>query len=656
MSGIFGIIRLQGQPIPPQVTLAMQSSLHHRGGDRTDIWCNQGILLGCTQRWTTPESKNDRQPRHHPNGLVLVADARLDNRDTLLEALQPENTQCLPLTDSQILLLAAARWGMESARRLIGDFAQACLDKRSRCLYCARDIMGVRPLYYAVVKQSLVFASEIKAILASGLVPPDLNYTKIAGNLLRTPYTCTETAYAHIFRLKPGHTLRFDRHGIRLATFWSPLEIPSLPPRNNQAYPLQFRTIFSQAVACRLRRVKDCGSTLSGGLDSSSIASVARNMLQAQGEKLHTFSAIFPNLPPGARRPLDERPFMEAVLESGGFLPHFIVCDRLNPFGELEQLLELMDEPLFGPNLYLHWAMFEKARQCGVTVFLDGIDGDTTVSYGFERLPSLLLKGHWLCLLREIQAMKKVFGQRSGMRLMYQYGLRPLLRTGADHTAARLWPLALSRKLFPLQADFARSLDLGALLRRSLQPLAIGRRQHQYSFCTPAFSEILEMLDKAAATFGLEIRFPFFDQRLIEFCLGLPVDQKLQNGWSRMILRQAMATILPEKVCWRISKANLSPNFNRNLPLLGKEYIETALYASHQPIAEFADLRVLRAAYQDLQQPDSWRQGEKALQLYTATCLNQWLLINRCKSFAGDFLHCPGQDVPATRTNACKKS
>src|SRR5262249_21428435 len=175
---------------------------------------------------------------------------------------------------------------------------------------------------------------------------------------------------------------------------------------------------------CRLRSAHPVGSALSGGLDSSAIACTARNML---GSPLHTFSLIFPGLSDTERRAIDERQYIDRGLQTGNFIPHFIQGDQLSPIRDWAQVHRHLDEANFAPNLYLHWAMYGAARDQGVRVFLDGLDGDTTVSHGFEYLEEMARTLRWAELTKEAQLLaKNLFGGSKPRRVIWKYCVKEM--------------------------------------------------------------------------------------------------------------------------------------------------------------------------------------------------------------------------------------
>src|SRR3989441_8528576 len=258
---------------------------------------------------------------------VLTADARIDNRAELLAALG----RGVEATDAELILGAYQRWGERAPEHLLGDFAFAIWDGRREVLFCARDHFGVKPFYYHHAPGRLfAFGSEIKALLALAEVPRRLNETRVADYLVPLLEDKEITFYEEIVRLPPAHRMTVSRDGMRIEQSWALDPTREIRLKSDAEYAAAFREIFTEAVRCRLRSAFPVGSMLSGGLDSSSIVCVARKLLAEDGGgKLHTFSAIFPDVPE-----CDEREYIEAVLGGHGVKPHYVRGDRLSPLAD----------------------------------------------------------------------------------------------------------------------------------------------------------------------------------------------------------------------------------------------------------------------------------------------------------------------------------
>ena len=219
MSGIFGIVQLDGRPLQSHDLESMRDALAHRGPDGGSIWVGANAGLGQLMLHTTPESLHENLPRYDPkSGLVITADARIDNRADLLASLSLTGADSRDLPDSQIILAAFLRWGSSCAEHLLGDFSFVIWDAQRRKLFCARDHMGIRPLYYYQSGKLLVFASSAQAVVSTPLVPERISDERVAdflvGELEGVNNRCT--FFQDVWRLPPAHTAEFSDLGFRV--------------------------------------------------------------------------------------------------------------------------------------------------------------------------------------------------------------------------------------------------------------------------------------------------------------------------------------------------------------------------------------------------------------------------------------------------------
>ena len=657
MTAICGIFHLDGEPVARGDIAAMSAALAHRGPDRDGLWSSNEVALGHRLLVTTPESLTEQQPVvHSRRELVLVADARIDNRAELLSALHLPRVS--EITDSDIILASYERWGEDCVNRLIGDFAFAIWDGHSRSLFCARDPMGVRPFYYARSDRLFAFGSEIKALFTLDDVDSAIDPDEVALFMGWSHEDRTRTMYRHVVRLPAAHTMVVTQEGVVLRQYWSAESASEVRYKTDDDYVEGFREVFASAVAARLRSARPVGATLSGGLDSSSVVCMSRRLASGDAP-LHTFSLVFPTLPERDLRVIDERPYVDAVIGLGGLSPHFVRGDELSPLRDLRRIVWHLDEPYSAPNLYLHCGMYEAANQQGVRVVLDGFDGDSAISHGFGRLTGLARANDWNTLEAELLSFSAQHGKspsraletyvlphlsdlarqkrylswlrfatgaarRFGLsrtRLAIKYGVRPAL--------ASLGSLAFSQRqddpelslLHPALATTLRRQIAATRRTEQVRNLQSERESHVEGLSQPLYQLTLETADKSAAAFAVEPRYPYFDRRLIEFCLGLPEEQKFGGGWPRFLFRRAMQGILPPMIQWRSTKANLSPNFHRRFRAdVGS--IDGFNDADLAPYVRLESLRNLRDRYQAAKEESSSHCG---LVLFRAAVLGTWL-------------------------------
>lgn len=637
----------------------MSAALAHRGADGSGLWSGDGIGLAHRMLHTTRESTREVQPVVLPaRQLVLVADARIDNREELIRALRIREGE---ISDSEIILAAYARWGEDCVSQLLGDFAFALWDGSARSLFCARDAMGVKPFYYCSSPRLFAFASEIKALLTVPGIHPEIDPEQVGLFLDWHHEDRAATLYRGLLRLPAAHSLRVTSRGASLTRYWDVGNASDVRFANDNDYIEAFRTHFASAVQARMRSAHPIGATLSGGLDSSSVVCMSRKLRDPADPPLHTFSIIFPDLPERELRAIDERNFVDAVLRSGGVDPHFVRGDTLSPMRDARRLLWHLDEPYSTPNLYLHCGMFEAARASGVRVLLDGFDGDSVVSHGFGRLSGLARTRQWEVLDDEIRAFSAHHGKAPAVAL-HQFVLpelallarriRPMAWLRMAREVTRRFGLsrrdiALRFGVLPLMPaplrGVSRMLKRGAaadrdILRPDLSRLMrthrreaerprrrsfAEREEHVKGLSHPLFQLTLEIADKASTAFGVEPRYPFFDRRLIEFCVGLPESQKFDGGWPRLLFRRAMEGILPPEIQWRASKANLGPNFHRRfcaVDLASRQAFDTAALA---PYVQVDNLSELLHRYRGASEGN--RTTADATLLFRASILEMWL-------------------------------
>jgi asparagine synthase (glutamine-hydrolysing) len=613
MSAIAGILNLDGRPVQQASIETMMDSLAHRGRDGRGLWIEGSVGLGHQALWTTPEASLESLPMQLDGRVAITGDVRLDNREDLLRALPRSGFLSESAPDCALVMAAYEKWGEDCVEQLLGDFAFAIWDKRARKLFCARDHMGIKPFYYAVIPGRLfAFATEIKAVLSVPGVAETVNEQKVADafvHLINDPFS---TYYLQVSRLPAAHCLAATRD-VSTRRYWKLNPDRELRLNSDQEYADGFHEVFSRAVHCRLRSSHPIGSMLSGGLDSSSITCVARDWLKAQGKpKLHTFSAVFDEV-----SECDERPYIQTVLDQGHCEPNFIVLDSLSPLSDAEAIMERLDEPVWAFNMYLGWNAFRKAQELGVRAILDGFDGDTTVSHGAGRMIELARSRRWLDLAVELRGGSRNFGGNFWLdnwwRWIWKY--HP-----AAQRANRLWSGAMrrvrsSRSSKPsaapawnpidlLNPELARRWDFREISQRPAPPFKDERNRHCRLIEREILTKSVEMLAHTSASFDVEVRFPFMDVRLIEYCLSLPSDQKMRRGYTRVVLRHGMAKHLPAKIRWRGGKSNLGPSFEKGLLKFERENLGNIILGEADQLESYVNMKRIKECL------DRFRRGE----------------------------------------------
>ena len=564
MSGICGIVALDGSSPTLAQIAAMTAPLERRGPEGTHHALGGPVALGHTLLATTPEALIEILPfTDLSTGCVITGDVRLDNRDELFLSLALEQGRAA-LGDGELVLRSYLEWGEGCVDHLLGDFAFAIWDPRSGRLFCARDHTGMRQLIYHHQPDRLfAFATEPGAVLAHPAVPRRLNETRVADFLLGLEGADFEsTFFSGVLRLPPAHSLTVGRDGLSIRRYWTLKPPPILKLGSDDEYADAFLKVFTEAVRCRLRNAGSVGSMLSGGMDSGSIVAVAARLLAAAGAPaLKTISAIGPD--PGSCR--ESSTILEVVK-----LPHLeplvISPTILEENGEVVlALTEQVDEP-FDAHMVMIRTIYQQAREAGVSVVLDGVNGDIALTSETYQ-PRLLRRGSWRLAWREAIGDEAF----SGWGWTRWHSLRAsVIRAFAPHWFRWFW-----RRLPPRRAD--------ALLTRAFaKRVRAVRRFDRYWRLNDAMGRNLvedrcrammsansvvgrERYDRVAASCAVECRDPFMDIRVLEMSLGLTGPQLLRDGWRKLILRKAMRGLLPDEVIWRRGKEHVGWFFTQEL-------------------------------------------------------------------------------------------
>ncbi len=613
MSAIYGGFFSASAALDPDLAARMDQSLSARPADAVGHAVRGTCLLGARAFWVTPEA--EQKPAvfcNQAQDLTLVADVRLDYRDALLEAL---GGQLAPdLSDEALIAHAYTRWGEDCVSHLEGDFAFALWDGRAQKLMLARDVYGVRSLYYAELTDRLLFGSQARALFADPGVSRRADPVRIAEYLACVFADTSRTFYRDVKRLPPAHVLTASRAGVSLRRYFSFAGSQLLTLPSTEAYTEAFRATFEAAVRTRNRANGPVSCMLSGGLDSSGVVAQLKRL--RPGQTIPCFSALFSDFPE-----IDEASWLALHQAEGGIALHTLRADRIGPLDDVDQVHELLDEPFHAPNLFIYTALAKQAAERGVRVVLDGLDGDTVVDHGWLFLSDLMLSGRIRRLSREMSALHR--RAQIPYAVMLQWALQPnleRLQAGSYALFPRRTPHGYLHPSLAKQTGFFAAAQTRAR-DEARQPIDF-RAQHLRAVQSPLIPFFLEVHDKLAAAQGVDHRHPYFDRRLITLCLALPPDQRLHNGWDRRIQRRAFQGLVPPAICARQSKSVWTENFQRQLFGKNAARITSVLQQAHSPLEGLVDLDALRKD-QDLVR--AGKGGDRVMDVWTAVTLGAWL-------------------------------
>ncbi len=574
MSAFAVIYERSRTPVDPGVLERVMARLSHRGPDGRDVMIAGAIAhgqaahgqavrgqlaLGHWHFWTTPEEVGENQPlRLEGLPFTVVLDGRLDNRSEIYEQLSIDRGRSL--SDAALVLHAYARWSEKCVDHFTGEYAFVIFDEHSRKLFCARDALGERTLFYSWQGNRLVIASEPWAVAAGRDAAPDRNEDILPLYFALRSVEDGQTFFKDICELLPAHALVVTESGARIWRYWQPELVSKHRGRTDEEYAAEFRALLEESVRCRMRSTAPAGVIMSGGLDSGSVVCLAARMIAPQ--PLTTLSYVFDEL-----ADCDERVYIAAVKERWGIQSIQIPADHLWPFKNLHTWPASPNGPHANPYRLILDQVYQRAQQEGIRVWLTGGTGDQLYNAGVNFLTDLLREGRLLDASREVMARLRDHGLRGTLDAGF------LQRTGRHMLDAIPGGGRVHRRR--AAPGWLTLLAGQALCEKEKMPFSLMHEHTGLLGAGVAASYLKESV--FASGHNVEMRHPYRDRRLIEYVLKLPAYQLYQHGLYKHILRTAMRGLLPE-----IIRARRRPTSARPLFLRGVEREKAALQASMQ--------------------------------------------------------------------------
>lgn len=596
MNSIFGMFSRDGNLLPLH---HLEKITNSSARDRNcRIWSHNGIALG----WTL-----QNQPVLQ-DGIVFVSAGRVFNSRELMAAMRTTEAESQSLTDGEVMRWAYLKWGERCSDRIYGDWAYAAWHYNERRLVLSRDQHGNSSLYYHIDNRILAFATNYKALLAANLVPLQLDELYLAQYLTSwMGFHGERTPHSPIKRLPPAHTASITQETYSVRQYWHLLETPELYLPARKDYVEAFRSVFSEAVHCRLPEDGNVACSMSGGLDSGSVAVTAAKYLGRQGQRLAAFTSVLQFESTGyiKTRFADELPFAQETANFSGNIDLFpLISGSISPIKAIRDALAITPDLCYGAaNLYWLLDVQQTARKTGNNVLLSGAIGNGSISWNGD-----VFSQPWLFLLRQLGC------REFGNAIKQRFKNRVRRSVPAD-----LLNLVLNRNTMPgawcygsaIHPDFARRLKLADLMLHDPELLPPRCPQERRArFFLPGRSMAGAYVAALNAAYDLEERDPTADARVLSFCFSVPdrIYINPDTGMDRWLIRESMKDLLPDKV--RLNR-NLGVQAGDLVPRLiacGAE-VESALdEISKGPSAEYVDVEYMRqiwAMNQTVVSPDS---------------------------------------------------
>ena len=590
MCGIAGMV---GPGADAAVVARMIAAQQHRGPDGEGLWSASGVVLGHRRLKIIDLSDAGRQPMSTRDGrFTIVYNGEVYNFQELRRELADEGFRSQ--TDTEVVLRAYARWGPTCLDRFVGMYGLAIWDAQERRLFCARDRLGIKPFYYARLGENVVFASEIRALLAAG-IPRAVNERVLYDFLARDFYDHTEeTFFAGIHKLPPGAwaTVREGRLGPNrrywhLATEVNRVEVHPDAERREET----LLALSTQAVASHLHSDVPVAVALSGGLDSATLLALL-DKTHPDPTRVEAFSFAF------ADPTYSERPYVEAMAHATGRPAHFVEVSAQDFADGAQSFCVSQEEPCAGTPIAAYALCLELARRHGFIVIMDGSGVDEGLA-GYDRFQparwaDLLAAGQWAMLDRELSA--------SGITTPHQR-----MRALAQMQAAAAWHgdvgkgQDLTSSVLPdcLSSDFAAAAQVS--LPDFERPFPDCLRNLMYrELRYTKLPRALRFRDRLSMAVGTELRPPFLDHRLLTFQFSLPPEDHIRCGVSKAILRRAATRLLPAAVRMASKRSTQTPQrewFRNELQPWVRERIDTPSFWNRGWIDRRRALRAMESFF-----------------------------------------------------------
>lgn len=536
MCGISGIVNKEASGVGLDAIRRINDLIAHRGPDGEGFYFGAQFALGHRRLAILDLSPDGQQPMRYLDKYVVSFNGEIYNYLELREELAQAGYRFSSNTDTEVILCAYDLWGQACVERFNGMWAFCLYDKANEILFCSRDRFGVKPFYYANTPRRFVFGSEIKQVLAGRSGAAVANMRAVRDFLIEgyANHTC-ETFFEDVFALAAGHNLVYSltTHSAEEIRYYSLAAGPEIRKLDEAAATARFLAELKRSVAYRLRSDVKVGTCLSGGLDSSSIASLAARLYHTRSAQ--RFQAI--HAESGVAH-WDESGYARELAASCG-IDLATIAPSVDEFlAAIDDVVYCQEEPFATPSIFMQYFVFQKAKAIGCKVMLDGQGADETM-LGYERYYSACLRSMpWR------EAMHQIFRMRDNSRLR----LRELLANLVYFSSSRLRIARLRRKFSFIRPEHLRRFPNIQVLNRAYGNIRDMQKLEIEQFQLP---HLLRYEDRNSMRHSIEARLPFLDVRLVETAFGMNDGFKIKGGWTKHALRVAMAGLVPQNILWR---------------------------------------------------------------------------------------------------------
>ncbi|MBF0547618.1 MAG: hypothetical protein HQM08_24475 [Candidatus Riflebacteria bacterium] len=561
MGRIFGMVDFSGKPFSQEKLSKIRKKAALYRPDYLNIFVKDAYMLGYSHFISTPESEFEKMPSWDEQlQFALVANARLDNRETLLNVFDvPQHLRsCIP--DGKLIYWGFQRWGADCPKYFRGDWSFAVWDENRKRIFVARDQCGNTGLFYYFKKGIFVFSSDISGVFDLSDASRSLNEKALAQFLNFIPgFESQTTIWKDVFLLPSAYLLSVDSQDLKVFQYWNLNDAKPLRLSADSDYTERFIGLIEKAVQTRVRSKGAVGTHLSGGLDSSTVTAFVARQIIKSSEKVYSFTYVplysaehlFPNAI------CNEWQLADKLSEKYKNIVHIPVdAKNFSPVKIIHESLNLLETPVHSvSNLFWAAAIREEAHKLGIKTMLTGQLGNGGISWdgGKNRIYSLFREGNFSTGLKELRAAGKY--RKNMSRAIKNFVLKPLLMPWINY-AKGLFSVRQSPWLdfSAINMEFAnksiQTCNINQSFRNVLSspPITPLKERETYLMINATIAgSIFHQENNWSSLQTLDLTA---DLDLLEFCLSVPLRLFTLKGGSRMLLRKSMEGILPPEIQW----------------------------------------------------------------------------------------------------------
>ena len=529
MCGIAGVFNLHvNKLIRVEDLKRMTDTISHRGPDDEGVWKNDSNNIGLGHRRLSilDLTNKSSQPMHFGSRYSIIFNGEIYNYLEIKESLIKKGVRFITTSDTEVLLHSYILKKEKCLNDLDGMFAFAIWDNVEKTIFLARDRFGEKPIYYSVENGQFIFSSEMKAIWSyrghKGL-REDKMIKYVKSHQITDQYDTHSTFFENISEFPNGHFLTL-KHGdnINFEKYWK-LDKNSFNTFNGDLSEAlsQFKKLLITSVKRRMRSDVTLGSSLSGGLDSSTIVELMNQQLNDKEQK--TFSAKFPGFYK------DESSYIDILCSKHNNINAFSINPDIEEFqNEFKELVHFQEEPFGSSSIYAQWCVMKLAKNNKIKVMLDGQGADEFLAGYLPYYKAYLNQLFW--------TDEKIYSKEL-----------------KSYNKLRNFTINHYKESETLRMKLGR-LRLKLMNKRSPNNQFHLKEMLKKDLTSTGLRSLLRYADRNAMAHSIETRLPFLNHELIEFVFTLPDSFLLNNGWTKFILRKSMEDCLPKKIVWRKDK------------------------------------------------------------------------------------------------------